>query len=114
MSPLKIVILEDDSEDAEIIQDYVTRKKPDCEFTIAHSKEDFVDILIQFQPDIILSDHSMPRFSSTEALTMARSIYPMIPFIVVAGIRRIRNRDYETWCRRLYFKGKVTDPPRCH
>lgn len=86
MSPLKIVILEDDSEDAEIIQDYVTRKKPDCEFTIAHSKEDFVDILNQFQPDIILSDHSMPGFSSTEALTMARSIYPLIPFIIVAGI----------------------------
>ena len=86
MEPLKIVILEDCAIDAEFIQDFLLQKKLDCEFTVADSKEAYLNALGQFQPDIILSDHSMPRFSSTEALVVARQLYPAIPFVVVAGI----------------------------
>jgi PAS domain S-box-containing protein len=35
--------------------------------------------------DVITSDHSMPNFSSTEALDMAREICPEIPFIILSG-----------------------------
>jgi PAS domain S-box-containing protein len=86
MDAIKILILDDDHIDAEIMQDVLTEEIPASEFRLAETKEDFQAILSQFHPDLILSDNSMPRFSSTEALAMARSMYPGIPFIVVAGI----------------------------
>jgi PAS domain S-box-containing protein len=87
MTPLlKIVILEDCSIDAELIQDFLTEKGMNCEFNVADSKEAFLHMLSQFQPDVILSDHSMPLFSSSEALIIARGLYPEIPFIIVAGV----------------------------
>ena len=35
--------------------------------------------------DLILSDHGLPSFNSSEALKMARAKYPGIPFIIVSG-----------------------------
>ncbi len=35
--------------------------------------------------DIIISDHSMPHFSGTEALKMVRAQDPDVPFIFVSG-----------------------------
>jgi DNA-binding NtrC family response regulator len=35
--------------------------------------------------DLIISDHSMPQFSGTEALKMVRATDPDVPFIFVSG-----------------------------
>jgi PAS domain S-box-containing protein len=85
MNPIKILLVDDDSADAELIQYYV-QKKLNCEFDVANTKEAFNQMLDKYRPDIILSDHWMPMFTSIEALTLARNRYPGIPFIVVAGI----------------------------
>jgi PAS domain S-box-containing protein len=86
MNSLKILIIEDDLEDAEIIQYVLLQKLAKCEFTVVENKDTFINVLNNFQPDVILSDHSMPRFRPQEALKISRQKYPGIPFIVVAGI----------------------------
>ena len=48
-------------------------------------KKDFLDILSEFNPDIVLCDFNMPNFSAPEALEIVKKNYPEIPFIVVSG-----------------------------
>ena len=82
---LKILMLEDSTDDAEIIQRFLLDKKFDCEFRLAIDKETYLLALDQFHPDIILADHSLPQFNSMDALAIARQRYPEIPFIIVTG-----------------------------
>jgi diguanylate cyclase (GGDEF)-like protein/PAS domain S-box-containing protein len=41
--------------------------------------------LAEFQPDVILSDFTMPSFDGMEVLRIASQSYPYIPFIFVSG-----------------------------
>jgi len=82
---IKILILEDSAEDAEILQLFLVKKNLNCEFHLAIDKKTYLLALDQFHPDIILSDHSLPQFNSVEALAIARQKFPGIPFIMVTG-----------------------------
>jgi len=84
-TPLKILILEDSMTDAEIIQRFLIKERPDCIFSVAVDKKTFLHQLQEFLPHIILSDHSLPQFNSKDALTTAREKSPGIPFILVTG-----------------------------
>ena len=48
-------------------------------------KPDFLKALREFQPDIILSDHSLPAFNSLEALKITREEGNQSPFILVTA-----------------------------
>jgi len=102
-NPIKILFLEDNDADAEIIQDLLSKAKLNYEPRQTIDKESFRAALEEFHPDIILCDHALPQFDSLEALAMARQRYPNIPFIVVtgtvseefaAGIMRSEADDY--------------------
>ncbi len=83
--PLKILLLEDNPDDAKIIQRVLLKEKMQCEFLLAIDKKSFLHALEEFSPDVILSDNSMPRFNSSEALKITRLRLPHIPFILVTG-----------------------------
>jgi PAS domain S-box-containing protein len=83
--PLKILLLEDDRSDAEIIQRLLLREKMHCEFRLAMNKNDFLQALEEFSPEVILSDNSMPQFNSAEALQITRQRFHHVPFILVTG-----------------------------
>ncbi len=82
---LKILILEDSTADAEITRRLLIKEKPNTEIRLATNKETYLQLLKEFQPDIILSDHSLPQFNSTDALFISQQLYPDIPFIMVTG-----------------------------
>ena len=82
---LKILLLEDNSDDAELIQKLLTREKLTCEFRLVMNKKDFLQCLDEFGPDVILSDNSMPQFNSAEALQITRRRFQHVPFILVTG-----------------------------
>ncbi len=83
--PLKILIVEDRNSDLKLILNEL--KKGVFQFSYEHCQTEnkFNDLLIQFVPDIILSDHNLPEFNSTDALIKARKLNPHIPFILVSG-----------------------------
>lgn len=82
---LRVLMLEDSPEDVELIQREI--KKAGIEFVaeVVDTKDGFLKVFAAFSPDIVLSDHSMPRFNSMEALTLTRTIDNTIPFILVTG-----------------------------
>ncbi len=49
------------------------------------TREDFEAEVAQHTPDLIISDHGLPRFDGFAALALARSRCPEVPFIFVTG-----------------------------
>jgi PAS domain S-box-containing protein len=84
-SHLKILILEDNLSDADLIQRLLKKEIPSCEFCLATNKISFVNALTVFSPEVIISDYSLPQFNATEALEITRQWSLHIPFILVTG-----------------------------
>jgi signal transduction histidine kinase len=81
---MKILHLEDNPFDAELIHHEFLDKLPSCELRVVSNREDYVSEL-SGRPDLILSDFNMPRFNGLEALRIAREVAPEIPFIFLSG-----------------------------
>jgi len=85
ISPLKILIVEDFEEDADLLKINLRRQNVLFESRIVDNREDFLKQLDDFIPDLILSDHQLPQFDSHEALRLGREKFESIPFILVTG-----------------------------
>ena len=83
---LKILILEDNQNDADLLHREL--KKSGLSFTseIVKTREEFENALQSFNPDIILSDYSLPAFDAVTAFHIKQKKSPHIPFIIVSGI----------------------------
>ena len=87
MDDLEILMLEDQADDAELIQIVLNKNFPGCRITRAADKASFAQALqggIQ-KFDAILSDWSLPNFDGLSALDMVRSFGMEKPFIIVSG-----------------------------
>src|SRR5271165_64297 len=84
-SSLKILLLEDDSRDAELIQGLLEAEEIVCEMTRVQTRSAFVTALEQGKFDLILADYKLPSFDGVSALKLAVSARPDVPFIFVSG-----------------------------
>lgn len=82
---LKILILEDVPTDADLVEHEL--KKGGIIYTArrVENEEEYSRQLLEFKPDIILSDYMLPQFTGMEALLIARKQSPDTPFIIVTG-----------------------------
>src|ERR1700722_14393669 len=85
MSELRILHLEDDPLDAELVLSTLTDAGISCEIRRVDTEGGFVDALLQDKFDLIISDFSMPGFNGKGALKLARQQCPEVPFIFVSG-----------------------------
>lgn len=78
-------MVEDLSSDAELVKHEI--RKSDIQFLehIVETKEEYVKAIHEFNPDIILSDYSLPLFNGMQALLLKKELAPLIPFILVTG-----------------------------
>lgn len=82
---IRILHLEDSKFDAEIAERELKISKLSYERTWVTNKEEFERELNRQVPDIILSDHSLPSFSSVQAFKMVRDMGIKVPFILITG-----------------------------
>ena len=82
---LRILILEDVPMDAELVEYELGRASIPFLARRVDSREAFLQGLEDFQPDVILSDYTLPRFDGMTALSLARERLPSIPFLIVTG-----------------------------
>lgn len=82
---VKILLLEDSPEDAELLCIELRRSNLDFSIEVVDDKVNFVNAILNNPPDVVLSDHSLPSFNSVEALKIARENIQDIPFILVTG-----------------------------
>ncbi|HEY8871911.1 MAG TPA: PAS domain-containing protein [Stellaceae bacterium] len=83
---LKILILEDEPTDAELMQRAL--RKAGLNFTARRvdNRAGFIEALETFAPDIVLSDYRLPGFNGTEAVAHVRHVHPEMPVVIVSGV----------------------------
>src|ERR1035437_5165660 len=84
-SPLHILHLEDDPNDAALIQSTLEAGGIICATTCVQCHDDFVAALEHGGIDLILSDFSLPAFDGLSALEIVRTKWPDLPVILVSG-----------------------------
>ncbi len=80
---LKILHLEDQQSDSELINMQLKQANIQFENITVDTKEEFISALQKFTPDIILADHSVTSFNSLEALKIVKENNLQIPFLLV-------------------------------
>jgi PAS domain S-box-containing protein len=84
-TPLRILLLEDDALDAELIQELLEADHFVCEICRTQTRAEFVAALEDVETDLILADYTLPSFDGLSALMLASSARPNLPFIFVSG-----------------------------
>lgn len=84
--PVTVLLLEDSQIDAELARSYLDAG--DASFSVIHvaDREAFVAALDAGGIDIILADYLLPGFDGLQALGLARTRLPDVPFLFVSGI----------------------------
>src|SRR5580658_7403889 len=83
-SQLRILHLEDDPQDAELVQETLAADGILCQVLLVQTEADFTASL-EDGFDLILADYSLPAFDGLSALRIARRNSPDVPFIFVSG-----------------------------
>ena len=84
-NPIKILLAEDSPIDAELATRGLVNAGLQNTIMRVDTEAAFLAQLASFAPDIILSDYSMPNFAGSDALALARTHAPEIPFIFLSG-----------------------------
>jgi PAS domain S-box-containing protein len=84
-APIGILLLEDDPNDARLIEDLLEAEQVVSRIVCVQSRAEFLAALKDGDFDLILSDYSLPSFDGLSALRAALSTRPDLPFIFVSG-----------------------------
>lgn len=82
---IRILVLEHDENDLDLLFYTLNKSGIPYQSEVVGSINTFRKKLVDFSPDIILSDFSLPAFCGTEAFDIRQQIAPQIPFIFVSG-----------------------------
>jgi len=82
---VRIIHLEDNLLDQELVASMLGRNGIPCEFVYAENRETFLRALERERADLIISDFSLPGYDGARALEFARRIRPNLPFIFFSG-----------------------------
>src|SRR5258705_1566992 len=78
-------MVEDRAEDAELAIRELRRAALDCQTERVDEADAFRRALVEFRPDIVLADYTVPGFGGMAALEILKNDAPTIPLIVVTG-----------------------------
>ena len=84
-SPLHILHLEDDPNDAALVQSTLEAEGITCAITCVQNRDEFVAVLERGDIDLIFSDFSLPAFDGLSAAEIVRTRWPDLPVILVSG-----------------------------
>jgi PAS domain S-box-containing protein len=84
-SSLRVLHLEDDRNDADIVRGLLESGGITCQVTRVETRDDFIAALEKAAFDLILADFSLPSFDGLSALRIALERCPDVPFIFVSG-----------------------------
>ncbi len=93
----RILMVEDMPADAELAEREIIKTLKTCVFQRVDTREEYLAALEAFEPDLIVSDYSMPRFDGLTALKLALERTPFTPLIILTGSM---NEDTAVECMK--------------
>lgn len=85
MTDLRLLLIEDLDDDAELLLAELARCGYRCDTTRACTREGVQQALDTKTFDLVISDYRMPQFTGADALAMVRARFERMPFIIVSG-----------------------------
>jgi PAS domain S-box-containing protein len=82
---LRILMLEDSARDAELLQRELRLGGMNFNARRVETEAAFLTQLLEFDPDLVISDYMLPSFDGMRALALVRERSPWLPFILVSG-----------------------------
>ena len=82
---INILLVEDCAADGELVEHELRRAGLHFAMQMVEHEAEFVRVLKESPPDIVLSDYALPAFSGMEALSLLKQLQPEIPFIALSG-----------------------------
>ena len=86
INKFNILHIEDAIADSELIVRELKRDKLDFNYLVVDTRDEYLNALDLFAPDIVLCDHALPCFNSLEALEILKVRALSIPFILITGV----------------------------
>lgn len=84
-TPIRILIAEDLISDAQLAQREINKSINKAHYHVVETREDFLEALQNFLPDIVISDYKMPSFDGITAIQITHDFDPRIPVIIHTG-----------------------------
>src|SRR2546426_962326 len=84
-APLRILLVEDNVADAELILRELKRAELVCVTKRVMTAVEFSAVLREFLPDLALADFRLPAFGGLQALRILQHERPAVPLIIVTG-----------------------------
>jgi DNA-binding NarL/FixJ family response regulator len=104
----KILCIEDDRETAALILEELVERG--FEVIVAHDGREGMAAILKNQPDLVLSDISMPAMSGFEVLERLTALAPRFSKMPFVFLTALTDRDNELKGRRLGADDYVTKP----
>jgi signal transduction histidine kinase len=82
----RIVFLEDNPDDVELITHELNEAGLKFKSVRVDTKKEFINVVKEFSPSVILADYSLSTFNGIEAFQMLKDEKINIPFILVTGV----------------------------
>ncbi len=82
---LKIFFLEDNPDDVELELHELQRSGFDVQYQVARNHSEFVNQVVEFSPDIILADYTLPDITGIEAINICKDLQIDVPVILITG-----------------------------
>jgi signal transduction histidine kinase len=84
-SPVRLLLIEDSADDAEVIKRVLKRAGFSLQVRWADDGPSVTRALEEEDFDLVISDYRLPSFNALAALALVRASDPELPFIVVSG-----------------------------
>ncbi len=82
---LRVLHLEDNPADHELVAGILGAGGLKCDFTVAKTEREFQDALHGSQFDLIISDQTLPSYDGLRALAAAQQSHAQVPFVFFSG-----------------------------
>lgn len=82
---LRLLLLEDSDDDAELVRIELELAGLACELRRAWSRPTLLQALAEFPADVVLCDLNLPGYSGLEALELVRRERPRWPRVLLSG-----------------------------
>lgn len=82
---IKILLVEDNETDVQLLQRELKKMELNFITEVVQTREAFEVALDKFDPDIILSDYSLPSFDGVSAFRIRQNKKPLVPFLIISG-----------------------------
>ncbi|QED36569.1 response regulator [Antarcticibacterium arcticum] len=83
--PMRILLVEDNKTDVELITYHIEKIVEAPEIKTVTNIDDYNRVLMNFVPDVVISDYNLPTCTGLDVLEHTRAIEETIPFIFLTG-----------------------------